>query len=241
MNPVIYISLGENNVALSTYGVTNGYLFEIIDPISLLYTTEFYSNTSQGIQNFIDNDTFTANLLTLSGGTFEDYDIGFFNYKRFSSYLATEFYDETQTITFNLSGIQDSDYNITKIVFDKYGDGSVLISAEKDYYLTYNDTSALQIIEETNEYKSPKFKLIETKYETIGNTFVNSYTPVISAYRDNGVVNIINVTLKVAKKSFFALTANFKIIDTYRLTDKIIIKLQNPNTNQIYFTTLVSG
>ena len=241
MNPVIYISLSENNVALSTYGVTNGYLFEIIDPNTLLYTTQYYSNTAQGVENFIDDDQFITGLVTLSGGTFEDYNDGYFNYKRFSSYTAPSYYDETQTITFNLSGIQDSTYNITKIVFDKYGDGSVLISAEKDYYLTYNDTSALQIIEETNEYKSPKYKLIETKYQTIGNTFVNTYNPVISAFRDNGVVNVITITLNVAKKSFLSLTHDFRIIDAYQLPDKILLKLQNPETNQIYFTTLSAG
>ena len=241
MNPVIYISVSEDNVALSTYGVTNGYLFQIVDPTTLLYTTQYYSNTAQGVENFIDDDEYITGLVTLSGGTFDDYSQGFFNYKRFSTYTSPYYFDETQTITFNLSGIQDSTYNITKIVFDKYGDGSVLISAEKDYYLTYNDISALEILEETNEYKSPKYKLIETKYQTIGDTFTNSYNPVISAYRDNGVVNIINVTINVAKKSFSTLTNDFKILDAYQLPNEIILKLQNPNNNQIYFTTLSAG
>jgi len=152
MNQTIYISSTEDNAALSAYPVTSGYLFYVVDQNSLLLTSNYYSNTAQGITNFSDNDSFITDLTTLSGGTFTDYEDGYFNYTRITSLTANELYSETNPIRFILSGIQDTEYNIIKIIFDKFGDNTVTTSVEKDFYLTYNDTSALQILEETNDY-----------------------------------------------------------------------------------------
>lgn len=241
MTTTIYISLTENNAALSSYDVASAYLFYVVDPNTLQFTTEYYSNTAYGIPNFVDDENFIPNLQIFNGGTFNDYQDGYFNYSRFDTITASGLISEQSTIIFNLSGIQDSTFNIIKIVFDKFGDGSTLISTEKDFYLSYNNSSALDILNETNEYKSPKYRSFVTQYKTINPYFTTTYTPIISAYRDNGVVNVINVTLTVAKNSLLQLTQDFRIIDTYQFSDKIIIKMQNPVDNQIYFTTLSAG
>lgn len=241
MNYTIYISLTEDNAALSAYPVTNGYLFYVIDPYTYEWTSNYYSNTAQGLTNFLDNDEFVTNLVTLSGGLFSDYENGYFNYTRTTTLPLTGLIGETSSILFSLSGIDDTNFNIIKIVFDKYGDGTTLISTEKDFYLTYNNTSALQIINETNEYKSPKYKVFEAKYQTLSTSFFNTYTPKFYVYRDNGIINVINLSFTVAKKSFLSITQDFKILDIYPNPTNILIKMQNPVDNQIYFTSLSAG
>lgn len=234
----IYISLSEDNQALSAYSVLNGYLYFVIDPNTYNFTSYYYSNTAEGLSSYTLSE---AGLPVISGGTFEDYTEGYFNYVRYYSATVPQLINEFNTITFNLSGIQDSTFNITKTVLDKYGNGSVLISAVKNFYITYDNTSALAIAEETNNYTSPKYALLETSYQTENSAFSTTYTPVISVFRDNGIIDIINLTLTVAKQSFNQITQDFRIIDTYQLNDKVIIKMQNPVTNQLYFTSLSAG
>lgn len=235
---VIYISLSEDNQSLSSYSVLNGYLYYIIDPVTYTFTSYYYSNTAEGLSGFTLSE---AGLPIIEGGNFNDYANGYFNYTRYYNATAPNLIDEFNTIVFNLSGIVDSTFNIVKTVLDKFGDNSVLISAVKDFYITYDDTSALSIATETNNYTSPKYTLLQTSYQTINSAFSTTYTPILSVYRDNGIVDVINITLTVAKQSFNAITQNFRIIDTYQSNDKVIIKMQNPITNQLYFTSLSGG
>lgn len=237
----LYITLSEANAALSTYGFLNAYLYFIIDPNTYQFTSEYYTNTAEGITNFTTNENTLSALLTVSGGTFLDYSEGYFNYTRFYSATATELISEFDTIVFNLSGIADYTFNIVKITLDQYGDGSVLISNVADFYLTYDNHSALDILDETNDFASPKFKPLSAKYQTLSTQFTTTYTPVLSVFRDNGVIDIIDIQLTVAKKSFNEITQDFRIIDIYQFNDKVIAKLQNPSNNQIYFTSLSAG
>lgn len=234
----IYITLSEDNQALSAYSVLNGYLYFIVDPTTYQFTSYYYSNTAEGLSSYTLSD---SGLPVISGGLFSDYTDGYFNYIRNYSATVPNLINEFDTISFNLSGIADSTYNIVKTVLDKFGDNSVLISAVKDFYITYDDTSALTIASETNNYTSPKYTLLETSYQTINSAFTTTYTPVISVFRDNGVIDVITINLTVAKQSFNEITQNFRVIDTYQFNDKIIIKMQNPITNQLYFTSLSAG
>lgn len=238
VNNTIYLSLTENNQALSTYSVLNGYLYTVVDPNTYTFTSYYYTNTAAGLSSYTLSE---AGLPVISGGTFQDYTNGYFNYVRYYSATAPSLINEFDTIVFNLSGIQDTTFNITKITLDKYGNNSVLISAVKDFYITYDNTSALAIATETNNYTSPKYTLLETTYQTENSAFSTSYTPILSVFRDNGIIDVITVTLTVAKQSFNEITQNFRVIDTYQFNDKVIIKMQNPNTNQLYFTSLSAG
>jgi len=234
----IYLSLTEDNQALSTYSVLNGYLYYVVDPNTFIFTSYYYSNTAEGLSSYTLSE---SGLPVISGGNFNDYENGYFNYVRYYSATVPELISEFDTIIFNLTAIQDSTFNITKITLDKFGNNSVLISAVKNFYITYNDTSALAIATETNNYTSPKFTLLETTYQTENSSFSTTYTPIISVFRDNGVIDVIDITLTVAKQSFNEITQDFRIIDTYQFNDKIVIKMQNPLTNQIYFTSLSTG
>lgn len=241
MTNTIYISLSENNAALSAYSVINGYLFVIVDQVTYQFSSNYYTNTIQCLDNLSDDENFISNLAVISGGTFADYTDGYFNYYRYYNVVNSGYISEFDTVVFNLTGVQDTTFNITKITLDKFGDNSVLISKVKNFYLTYDNASALAIAEETNTYTSPKYDLIETTYQTVNSAFTTTYTPVLSVFRDNGVIDIINVTLTVAKQSFIDITQNFRVIDTYQFNNKVIIKMQNPVNNQIYFTSLSAG
>lgn len=226
----IYLSATEP--ALSTYDVADAYLLKVIDPNTLTFTTEYYSNTAVGISDFTSNDSSVTQHLT--GSTFTD-NSTYFIYTRYLSYTYPELINELNTIVFNLSGIQDSVNNILWIAFDKYGNGVDVTYNEKNFYPKNNDTDAVSILDDTNNFYSVKNEQIYTQYTTETTSFSTTYYPVLSVYRSNGITDIINVQLTVAKQSFQTITRDFRIIDTYQADGYKVYKLQSPETNQIIY------
>lgn len=235
----IQLSGNEQLAQLSTYDVADAYQFEIFDPTLPGYTTTYYTNSAVGVDTF--TSTLSAVTQWLSGSAFADLSSGYFNYVRSSTVSVSSIVGETSIVVFSLSALGDSTYPYSKIVFDKYGNGIDLTTHVKDFYLTYNNANAYDIFSQATEFNSPKFDPFVTQYSTISSDFTTLYTPIISAFRDNGVIDVISVNLVIAKESFAGITNHPRLIDSYPVDGNVLLKLQDPGTNQVYFSMLSAG
>jgi len=223
----IYIR-GTDTSVLSA-AVASGYYF--FNPVD--YSSNFYSLTANGgeLQQGLVYTQY------LSGSTF---DMDELVYKRITTYNQSSsavsidrYYSEFNSITFNLSGINDKDNAIVKIIFDPK-DGSKLVVDSFNNNLQYDSEYVFKSAAGINT-DNPKYNIFNHKYNlSIDDTFSKTFYPSFSAYRLDGLVDIYNIDLTIARDSIYNASDDIKLLDTTILplsaNDPLIkVELQNPN------------
>ena len=224
----IYIT-GTDTSVLSA-AVASGYYF--LNPVD--NSSNYYSLTANGSE--LQKGLVYSQYLT--GSTF---DMDELVYKRITTYNQSSsavsidrYYSEFNSISFNLSGIDDSDNAIVKILFDPK-DGSQLVVDSFNNALTYDGEYVYKSASGVNT-DNPKYNIFTHKYNlSIDDQFSKSFYPSFSAYRLDGLVDIYNIDLSIARDSIYNASDDIKLLDTTILplsaNDPLIkVELQNPDS-----------
>ena len=223
MENFIYINNSTDYSVLSA-AVASGYYFK--NPVDS--SSDYYTNTAESL-TFDPNDTFSQSF---SGYLFNSSKLV---YKRTTNVnLSAVKYSEFNTIVYNLSGINDSNNTIVKVVFEPLS-GIYQTVTYNGESLEFDKGLPYKFAIGGNTDNNPKNVLYPYDYvlnDDDGNE--KTFTSKFSAYRQDGLVDEYIVDILISRDSVYNISEKINLLDSQTLPlsskDPVVkIELENPN------------
>ena len=222
METSIYITNSTDYSVLSA-AVASGYYFK--NPVDS--SSDYYTNTAESVT--FTSDTFAQSF---SGYEFNSNELV---YKRTTTVnLSSVKYSEYNTIVYNLSGINDSNNTIVKIVFEPLS-GIYQTVTYNGESLEFDKGLPYKFAIGGNTNNNPKNILYPYDYylkDEDGEE--KTFTSRFSAYRQDGLVDEYVIDILIARDSVYNISDKMNLLDSQTLPlsskDPVVkIELENPN------------
>jgi hypothetical protein len=204
------------------------------DIASAFYINNPTNNSSNYYTNSATSMSFTSNTWaqSLSGSTFAGTEL---IYRRSTTITPTpvgRYYSEFNTIGFNLSGINDDINTIIRIDFEPIANDIRTVYYNIDN--KFKKGQVYNLLAGVNVGYNPKYYNYSYKFSVADTESVTTFTPKISAYRQDGMVDEYTIPINISKDSLYNISNKIRLLDTQVLPisslDPLIkIELESPN------------
>jgi hypothetical protein len=204
------------------------------DIASAFYINNPIDNSSNYYTNSATSMSFVSNTWaqSLSGSTFDGTEL---IYRRSTTVTVTpagRYYSEFNTIGFNLSGINDDINTIVRIDFEPIADDIRTIYYNIDN--KYKKGKVYNLLAGVDVGYNPKYYNYSYKFSVADTENVTAFTPKISAYRQDGMVDEYTIPINISKDSIYNISDKIKLLDSQVLPlsslDPLIkLELESPN------------
>lgn len=214
MSSIYFYLTGNDNSVNRNVDVADAYYFNNPAPTSLDNINNFYTNNAEGLGFGVPDSI--AQYLT--GSTFSDNLSAPLIYKNVNTINFSKVYSQYNTFNFILSGIEDSNNNIIRIEFQPNQGPITVVNYDPEPITNFDGEYVYSLLIGKNILsKNPKGKIYSTNYNlnSLNNyNSISSFNPKFSAYRQDGLVDVYDLTINVSKDSVQNIASNINLLES---------------------------